>query len=321
MATKKKKKAKKTTAKRKVVKKTTKRIVKKKVAKKSAEKTRKVGKTIVVARKLARPVVTHEKIVEYMGPKVLSRELVSMRRSIMAHARERRARIVARMKREISRLKDERQAFAVKIAERISLTEIAHRNALHRIREKQITAIQRLGEIKRAMKEHRAKMLMLKSQERAGSHRGAVGRAEMIDRTRKEVAATHPDLLPFFESVKMRLRNRPKLSAFEQFLQLVHDSPDAAMRASIVASDRKVAELIRQGERSWESRVARVENAICARAHKLANKGLPFRLKDSEAKLLAKAGYDVEELEMRCYKPTKRIVSKRGAVRPERAPF
>ena len=143
----------------------------------------------------------------------------------------------------------------------------------------------------------------------------------MLSRTRQEVEATHPDLLPYFESVKMKLRNRPKLSAVEQFLQLVHDNPDAALRASVVAADRKVADILRHGDQRWETRAARLEGRICERAHKLANKGLPFRLKDSEALLLAKAGYDVEELEMRCHKPTRRIVSKRGQIKPERTPF
>lgn len=293
---------------------------KKRAKKKTTKLAKKAVEVVTIKRKVTTPKQRVIELRAYMGPKALTSELAAMRKSIVTHAKQRRADLLHRMRVDLQKLRDERAAFDLEIAMKIERRKDEHVRKMLHLRNSVMARKEQVNALRKAHQDYRKELLLLKKKQRHGS-RGLLARNEMIARARQEVEASQPDLLPYFESVKMKLRNRPKLSAYEQFLQLVHDDPDRAIRASAVAADRKVEELIRQGEKSWETRAKRLESRICERAHRLANKGLPFRLKGSEAKQLTRAGYDIEELEMKCHRPTKRIVSRRGSVRPEKTPF
>lgn len=151
------------------------------------------------------------------------------------------------------------------------------------------------------------------------SMRAQETRSETIDRARHEVEAVSKNLLPYFEKVKGRLKKKKGISLAEQFFQMAHENPEAAMLSSQRKADLEIAALLEHGEPKWMQRAARVETAICKRATRAAKSGHLFQLKSSELKALQELNIDATRLVNECFNqqiPKRRIVSQRLAAAP-----
>lgn len=171
--------------------------------------------------------------------------------------------------------------------------------------------------LKEAHNHHAASHARVKAAARMRERKG-----EHIEEARRNVEAHHPEMLPYFDSVAQKLKHTKTRSRTEHFYQLAHDNPEAVILASQRAADKALHAAVKHDARTWENRAKAVEAKIVERAHRDFAKGRPFRLKDSEKRILASLGIDAEELEMRAYRPAKRMISaRRGAETRGRSPF
>lgn len=268
-----------------------------------------------------------------------AKEARSLISQAFAHFRERRSHRLAEVRRQAkeglrlakARNKDRKAKILAALANnlRAELLRIAETKAaeIKLAKDAYHRDVERARAIAEAMKRHKAAVAAAKRKHAGDAVRVKAAarmrekKGEAHEEARRNVEAEHPELLPYFDKVKSKLKHTKQRSRTEHFYQLAHDDPEGAILASQRAADKAVHAMLKHQPRTWESRAKSIESRICSRAGKLFMKGRPFALSSGERSALKKLGIDHEQIETACYRPPRRIVSGRGQTARASAPF
>ena len=170
----------------------------------------------------------------------------------------------------------------------------------------------RTDALRAALRAEKAERAAAKKKQRSPAQLKALQRArekrdEQLEAVLREIQEHDPSLVPYFHTVKGKLKPKKNILMYEQVLKMAQEHPDDVLAAQTRGDEKALRSLLKEGPEQWRKKHEAIEATLCRRATRAAKadarSGKPrtFALKKREEDALRALGVDPQELMRECY--------------------